>query len=199
MRPLAPVNRIEAALLGSVLLVLVAISAWFVVVRFGLNWPLNAVVALAIVGVAGASALQAVAAAERIPSDSCFPSVAVIAVAAAWVVWTYWPGAVLSGHDSINVPAMAERIATGALPIESYRPGDNAYSYPPGYPIAFLPIVSMLDKVTALTTFKMMSLLTAALIPASWAWLLARLFPTATPIWMSLLLSYVVFFGLERT
>ena len=202
MRSLGAVTRIEAVLLGSVLVLLIAISVWFIVLRFALNWPLNAVLATAIVGVVGvvgARALQTGGATDRTSGEACLPSIAVIAVAVAWVFWAYWAGAVLPGHDSINVPTMAERIATGVLPVESYRPGDNAYSYPPGYPIAFIPIVSMLDKVTALVTFKMMSLLTAALIPASWAWLLMRLFPTSTPVWISLLLSYVVFFGLERT
>lgn len=199
MRSLGAVNRLEAILLGSVLVLLISISVWFIVLRFALSWPLNAVLAGAIVGVAGIIALQTGAAAYRPAGGSYLPPVAVITVAAAWVIWTYWAGAVLSGHDSINVPTMAERLASGVLPIDTYRPGDNAYSYPPGYPIAFIPIVSMLDKVTALTAFKMMSLLTAALIPASWAWLLIRLFPTSTPVWISLLLSYVVFFGLERT
>jgi hypothetical protein len=112
---------------------------------------------------------------------------------------TYWAGAVLAGHDPITVPTMADRIAAGVLPIESYKPGNNAYTYPPGYPIAFVPIVSMLDKITALTAFKTLSLIIAALIPASWAWLVTRLFPISKPAWISLLLSYAVFFGLERT
>jgi hypothetical protein len=199
MRPLGAASRIEALLLGSVLVILVAISAWFIVLKFALSWPFNAVLAGAIVGVAGVRALQTGAATERASIESHLPSIAIITAAAAWVIWTYWDGAVLPGHDSINVPAMADGIARGVLPIESYRPGDNAYSYPPGYPIAFVPIALMLEKVTALTAFKAMSLLAAALIPASWAWLLIRLFPTSTPVWMSLLLSYVVFFGLERT
>src|ERR1041385_9238278 len=199
MGPLGALNRIEAVLLGSVLVILVAISIWFIVLRFGLIWPLDALLAAAAVCVAGVRAVQSVIAAERTCVEPCLPSIAVITAAVAWVIWTYWTGAVLPGQDSINVPTMAERIATGTLPIESYRPGDNAYSYPPGYPIAFIPIVSMLDKVTALETFKMISVLTAALIPASWTWLLIRLFPTSTPIWISLLLSYAFFLGLERT
>ena len=199
MRSLGAVSRIEAVLLGSVLVFLIAISAWFIVLRFSVNWPLNAVLAAAIVGVVGVRALQIGAATERTSSDSYLLSFAVITVAVAWVIWTYWTGVVLPGHDPIIVPTVADRMAAGVLPIESYRPGDSAYAYPPGYSIAFIPIVSMLDKVTALTAFKTMSLLSVALIPASWAWLLTRLFPISTPIWISLLLSYAVFFGLERT
>lgn len=199
MQALTPLNRMEALLLGPALVFLTAISIWFVALRCALGWPLNVILAAAIIVAVGIRVLQMIAAAERTPATRFLPSVAVIAVAVAWVVGTYWAGAVLPGHDPITVPTIADRMASGVLPIESYKPGDNAYTYPPGYPIAFIPIVSMLDKVSALTAFKMMSLLTAALIPASWAWLLTRLFPISTPFWITLLLSYSIFFGLERT
>jgi len=198
MPSLGTVSRIEAALLGSVLVFLTAVSAWFLVLRFSIGWPLDAVFAAAIVVVAGTRALQTGVATERARHDSLLLSFAVIAVAVAWVISTYWAGVVLPGHDPILVPTIADRIATGVLPSETYKPGDNAYAYPPGYPIAFIPILSILDKIPALTAFKTMSLLTAALIPASWAWLVTRLFPISTPTWTSLLLSYVAFFGVER-
>jgi hypothetical protein len=198
MRPLGPVSRIEAVLLGSVLAFLLAVSVWFVVLRFSLGWPLNAVFAVAIAGVVGVRALRPGAGSERTPGNSGLLSFAIIIVAAAWVISTYWAGVALPGHDPITVPTIADRMAAGVLPTEIYKRGDHAYAYPPGYPIAFIPVVSMLDKVTALTAFKTLSLLTAALIPASWAWLLTRLFPISTPVWISLLLSYAIFFGLER-
>jgi hypothetical protein len=53
---LGPVSRIEAVLLGSALAFLIAISAWFLVLRFSISWPLDAVLATAIVGVCGVRA-----------------------------------------------------------------------------------------------------------------------------------------------
>ena len=199
MPSLGAVSRLEAILLDVVLVFLIAVSAWFIVLRFSIGWPLGAVFAVAIVSVVSFGALRAVGATERASSESYLFSCVIVTVAVAWVFWTYWAGVVLPGHDPIIVPTLADRIARGLLPIASYQPGDGAYTYPPGYPIAFIPIVLMLDKITALTVFKAMSLLTAALIPASWAWLLTRLFPISKSIWISLLLSYAVFFGLERT
>jgi hypothetical protein len=108
-------------------------------------------------------------------------------------------GAVLPAGDAVAVPQLAAAIAAGRLPVAAYPPGSSAHAYPPGYPLLFAPASALLSPVAALGLFKGLNILTAALIPAAWAWLQIRLFRPRLPAWAVLACSYFAFFAVERT
>jgi hypothetical protein len=66
MQSIGAVSRIENVLLGAVLAFLITVSVWFVALKYTANWPLNAVLAAAILGLVGARFLQIAGATARI-------------------------------------------------------------------------------------------------------------------------------------
>lgn len=135
------------------------------------------------------------------PTDSkvYWPCICVVAAFATLLVSTYYKGYVLPAHDPIAVPLLSKVIASGKLPVDVFVPGSSAYSYPPGYPIIFAPLMALLPTPEVYFVFKLINLLTIALIPVTWTWMQRRLFPVALPSWIMLVAAYLVFFGIERT
>lgn len=122
-----------------------------------------------------------------------------VGLAGAALTAVAWPGWVLAGHDPIIVPTLADAVIGHATTMDVYRAGDPGFTYPPGYPILFAPLHLLLDPLASLIAFKIWTVCLLALLPVGWAWLAARLFAVPLPFWLLLLLSYLTFFGLERT
>lgn len=123
----------------------------------------------------------------------------VITAFAVLIAIVYHAGYILPAHDPIAVPLLAKTIASGSLPLDAFTVGSSAYTYPPGYPILFAPIMRFVPPVDAYFVFKIASLATILLIPVTWAWMQQRLFSVGIPTWQVLLAAYLVFFGIERT
>ena len=188
--------------LASIFLLLLAISLEFAALRAGAPLWSSAVV---LASSAAATALLFAANDHRtaprfpLPTSETLRCFAVIGMFAAGLTLIYREGCVLPMRDHINVPALARTIASGVLPHQVYSPATRAFIYPPGEPILFAPFVALLSPIDALLVFKILSLAVVALIPATWAWMHARLFPSPIQPWLRLAISYLVFFGIERT
>jgi hypothetical protein len=128
-----------------------------------------------------------------------FASLLVIGGASVVLFVSTAPGYVLAGHDPIIVPTLADALLSHATTMDVYRPGDPGFAYPPGYPILFTPISSLVTPLHGLFVFKIWTIILILLLPIGWAWLAYRIFRVPLPVWLIILLSYISVFGLERT
>jgi hypothetical protein len=176
------------------------VAVRFVLLRAGLSVPATEVPVLALVLTVGALVGNALPppAAHRCGWD-VVAALLVTAVAAVTIAVPMWPGYILPTHDPIAVPLFAQIVATGRLLTEAYAPGDSGFAYPPGFPILLAPLFAVLDPYRVLADFKFASLAIAAAIPLTWAWMLARLFPSPLPLWQHAAASCLAFVGIERT
>lgn len=153
---------------------------------------------IAVLAAAALAALLAPAAARTSPSRLDFASLAIVALAAAWVAILFGSG-VLPPGDAIGVPQFARTMADGTLLTQAYPPGSPAHAYPPGVPILFAPLAAWLRPVQMLLVFKAATLAAVVLIPAAWAWMQRALFDPPVPGWLLTAATYAAFFVMERT
>jgi hypothetical protein len=124
---------------------------------------------------------------------------AIVAITALYMIVVYFAGFTLPAHDPIAVPTLAKAAAKGLLSTQVYEAGSSAYTYPPGEPILLAPFIVLLGPINTLFAFKIATLATYALTPATWAMLHGRAFAPAVSRTHLYLIFYVAFFGIERT
>jgi hypothetical protein len=194
--------RLERITLTSILLVFAYVLVFFILSRFGL---VHGRYLLALAG-AGATAwgfhcwfLPPQISPPKSDNQSILACLLVIGIAGAVLFVVTQPGYVLAGHDPLIVPSLAEALLSHATTMDVYQPGDQGFTYPPGYPILFSNIRLLLTPLQALIAFKAWTIILTVLLPIGWAWMARRIFLVPLPFWLILLLSYVAVFGLERT
>lgn len=136
---------------------------------------------------------------ELIDSQSVTRSAIVLAIAAGVLAGFNIHGYTLAGTDPVTVPTLAKTILAHGTTLTTFRPGDPGFAYPPGHPILFSLISMIAPPLLTIGAFKILSVAIVAFIPVSWAWLAYRVFRVPIPFWAVLALSYLAFFGLERS
>jgi hypothetical protein len=131
--------------------------------------------------------------------QTIFASLLIAGISGVVLLVVTSPGYVLPGLDPVIVPTLADALLSHPTTMDVYRPGDPGFAYPPGYPILFSAVSKLLTPLLALFVFKTGTIILVLLLPIGWAWMASRIFCVPLPAWLILLLSYIAFFGLERT
>jgi hypothetical protein len=194
--------RVERFFLAGIVLVLVHVLFFLILSRLGLVHGRH-LLAFAAAGVTAWAFFHLVLPAQTFltepDSRTILISLAVIGLTGVVFFVVCRPGYVLAGHDPIIVPTLADVLLSHPTAMDFYRPGDAGFAYPPGYPILFSIISSVLSPLHALLVFKAATIIVVLLLPFGWAWMASRVFRMPMPFWAILLLAYVAVFGLERT
>ncbi|THD73089.1 MAG: hypothetical protein E7813_03480 [Bradyrhizobium sp.] len=196
------VLRLERVVLTTVLLLLIYVLTFLAVSRLGLAHG-RPIFAFALAGAAGWVFQQWVLppqlAKSTLDSRALLACFLIVGIPGTVLFVVTSPGYVLAGNDPVIVPTLADGLLSHATTMDIYRPGDSGYAYPPGYPIIFSNISRLVTPLQSLFVFKMLSVVLVTLLPIGWAWTACRIFHLPIPFWLTLMLSYVAVFGLERS
>ncbi|MBM1173048.1 hypothetical protein [Microvirga arabica] len=190
----------DHCILAGLLFTLSALALEFIALRLHIpTW--GSLIAISGAFILGLAACRPISdASARVPGRASTSNcVVVVSFFIAFIAFVYRSGYVLPAHDPIAVPLLAKIVTFGKLSLDEFVRGSSAYSYPPGYPILFSPVMAFVPAVDAYFVFKVLNIATVALIPVTWAWMQKRLFPVPIQSWQTLLATYLVFFGIERT